>query len=499
VTNDENTREGLRASGVRMEYPGTTALDGVDLDVRPGELVALLGENGAGKSTLSNIIAGSQRPTEATMTWRGQPYAPADPRDAMAQGIAMIQQELRLLPDLSVAENVMLGRWPTQGGRVDYAEMRRVAAQHLSRLGYDGSVSVPVRTLSVAAQQQVEIAKALSQDAQLVILDEPTAALGETETQALFTVIRELKKEGVGFIYVSHRLAEIAQIADRIVVLRDGQEVAAHDRADVDPDILVAQMVGRSVERLYATLPDPQEQVVLSVRGLTSAADRFSDISFDVRAGEVFGIAGIVGAGRTEVVRAIFGADPVRSGEVELDGEVLRLRGPQDAMAAGMALIPEDRKDQGVIVPFTVEANLLLPNLKETAPSGWLSPARARQVASAMSDQAGVKGGARALVSSLSGGNQQKVVIAKWLERTPRLVILDEPTRGIDVGARAGIYETIARLAEQGSAVLLVSSDLEEVLGMAHRILVMADGRVQGVLDRAEADAERVMSLATTS
>nr|WP_289233100.1 sugar ABC transporter ATP-binding protein [Barrientosiimonas endolithica] len=402
-------------------------------------------------------------------------------------------------PDLSVAENVMVGRWPVRGGRVDHREMERVAREQLARLGFEGSLGTPVRRLSAAAQQQVEIAKALSQDASLVILDEPTAALGDAETQALFECIRDLKAEGVGFVYVSHRMAEIAQIADRIVVLRDGQQVAQHDDAQVSPDVLVQEMVGRSVERLYPDLLPPRDEVVLRVQGLTSAEGRFADVSFEVRAGEVFGIAGIVGAGRTELVRSIFGADPLSEGTVEVDGAPLRLTGPADAIRAGLVLVPEDRKSQGVIVPFTVADNLLLPNLKELAPSGNLAPGKAGRLAQEMSERAGVKGGAKALVSALSGGNQQKVVLAKWLERQPRVVMLDEPTRGIDVGARAGIYETVSDLAAAGSAVVVVSSDLEEVLGLAHRVLVMADGRVRGVLERDRADAESVMSLATTS
>ena len=497
--NTQTPREGLRVKQIRKEYAGTTALDGVDFEVRPGEVVALLGENGAGKSTLASIIAGSNEPTSGSMTWDGADYAPADPHEAMAHGIAMIHQELRLLPDLSVAENVMVGRWPVRGGRVDHREMERVAREQLARLGFEGSLGTPVRRLSVAAQQQVEIAKALSQDASLVILDEPTAALGDAETQALFECIRDLKAEGVGFVYVSHRMAEIAQIADRIVVLRDGQQVAQHDDAQVSPDVLVQEMVGRSVERLYPDLLPPRDEVVLRVQGLTSAEGRFADVSFEVRAGEVFGIAGIVGAGRTELVRSIFGADPLSEGTVEVDGAPLRLTGPADAIRAGVVLVPEDRKSQGVIVPFTVADNLLLPNLEELAPSGNLAPGKAGRLAQEMSERAGVKGGAKALVSALSGGNQQKVVLAKWLERQPRVVMLDEPTRGIDVGARAGIYETVSDLAAAGSAVVVVSSDLEEVLGLAHRVLVMADGRVRGVLERDRADAESVMSLATTS
>ncbi|MBF4580584.1 sugar ABC transporter ATP-binding protein [Frigoribacterium sp. VKM Ac-2530] len=488
---------GLSVRGATKVYPGTTALDSVDLDVAPGEVVALLGENGAGKSTLSSIIAGVTSPTEGTMTWQGQPYSPADPGDAISQGIGLIHQEMRLLPDLSVAENVLVGRWPTRAGFLDERRMKEQAGATLRKLGFTGRLDQQVRELSVAGQQQVEIAKALMLDARLLILDEPTAALGQAETDALFATVAELKREGVSFIYVSHRLSEIARIADRIVVLRDGREVAAHDDAQVSPDQLVEEMVGRSVARLFPDIAAPTETEVLRVEGLSSDTGRFRDIDLTVAKGEVLGIAGIVGAGRTELVRAIAGADSRVTGRVVVDGRDVVLGDSRSAIRAGVVLVPEDRKQQGVIVDQSIEDNIVLPSLPVLGSGGWVGRATVRRVAEHAARSLGVKGRLQDPASSLSGGNQQKVVISKWLQLAPKVVILDEPTRGIDVGARASIYEVVAALAASGTAVVVVSSDLDEVLGLAHRVMVLADGESRGVLSRAEATPGRVMSLAT--
>ncbi|MDO8107181.1 sugar ABC transporter ATP-binding protein [Isoptericola sp. b441] len=490
--------DGLVVRGVTKQYPGTRALHDVDVHVGPGECVALLGENGAGKSTLAGIIAGITQPTEGTMLWHGEPFAPASPSDSIAAGVGLIHQEMRLLPDLSVAENVLVGRWPTRsGGWVSRGQMRARAQEKLEQLGFTQSMDVPVRTLSVAGQQQVEIAKALMLDAKLLILDEPTAALGAHETEALFERIHLLKADGVSFIYVSHRLAEIRQIADRIVVLRDGEKVAEHATADVPQDQLIKEMVGRSVDRLFPEVRPPADRVVLEVESLSSPTGRFRDISFEVRAGEVFGIAGIVGAGRTELVRAITGADPSH-GTVRVDGAEVRRHSVQGAIKAGMVMIPEDRKGQGVIVPDTIQDNVVIANLDRIAPGGWLAPRKARQTAAHAVERFGVKGKPEHLVSSLSGGNQQKVVLAKWLERGPKVVILDEPTRGIDVGARASIYDVITELSRAGVAIVVVSSDLDEVLGLSHRVMVLSRGTDRGVLERDEAEAARVIELATT-
>jgi ribose transport system ATP-binding protein len=470
----------------------------VDLDVRPGEVVALLGENGAGKSTLANIIAGVFPSDTGEMWWGGQPYAPHSPGDALKVGIGLIHQEMKLLPDLSISENVFVGRQLLKGGRVDRAEMDRRAREQLHRLGLDVSPNRLVRSLRVAAQQQVEIAKALALEAKLLILDEPTAALGAEETDHLFERVDALRQEGVSFIYVSHRLEEIARICDRVVVLRDGEWVTSHDTAQVPVRRLIEDMVGRSIESVFPHLDPPGEREVLKVNGLTAADGSFADVSFTVHEGEILGIAGIVGAGRTELVRAVAGADPVAGGTVEVEGSVLKLSGVREAMAAGVVLVPEDRKAQGLILDMSIADNVALANFDNVAgPGGFISPRKVRDVAVEASKIMQVKGRPEQPVRTLSGGNQQKVVIAKWLERRPRVVILDEPTRGIDVGAREAIYDVVVGLAKQGMAVVVVSSELEEVLGLSHRVLVLARGRQKGILDRSEATDVAVMHLAT--
>ncbi len=483
--------------GIGKRFGPVRVLHGIDLAVGGGELVALLGENGAGKSTVSSIIAGLLLPDEGSMRWRGAPYAPRDPREAMAAGIGLIHQEMRLLPDLTIAENVFVGRLPMRGGRIDRETMNRAAAEQLHRLGLDIRPTRLVRGLSVAAQQQVEIAKALTLRARLLILDEPTAALGLAETERLFTQIRRLKQEGFSFLYVSHRLEEIARIADRVVVLRDGHRVATHDTAQVPVPVLLQEMVGRPVDRIFPARSVPGEREVLRVDGLTSATGAFRDIGFRVHAGEVFGIAGIVGAGRTELVRAIAGADPVASGTVTLDGRPVPGGRPDQAIAAGIVLVPEDRKGQGVVLDHSLADNLALGNTDRLAPHGWMTPRAAKQFAAGLVHRLGVKGRPEQRAGSLSGGNQQKLVIARWVARDPRVFILDEPTRGIDMGARAAIYDVIAGLAAKGMAVIVVSSDLEEVLGLAHRVMVLARGRQMDILDREQASNVRIMQLAT--
>lgn len=490
---------GLSLRDIGKQYGRNVVLSDVSLDIRPGEVLALLGENGAGKSTLSSIIAGLVKPSSGTMTWRGKPYAPAAPADALAAGIGLIHQEMRLLLDLSIAENVFVGRLPMRGGRIDRETMNARAAEQLLRLGLDVAPTTRVRHLRVAAQQQVEIAKALTQDARLLIFDEPTAALGADETDRLFEQIGRLKQEGVSFIYISHRLDEIARIADRIAVLRDGRLVRTYETAQMSTKALVEDMVGRPLDRMFPPIakPDPDAAPLIAVQGLTSAEGSFSDVSFSVRPGEVFGVAGIVGAGRTELMRAIAGADPVSAGVVRVNGELVRLNGPADALAHGVVLVPEDRKAQGLILQQTIGQNLALNNHARFAPSGWITRGRVRAFAQKGIARFLIKGTADQAVGTLSGGNQQKVVIAKSILRDPKVVILDEPTRGIDVGARAAIYEIIAGLAREGLAVILVSSDLDEVLGLSHRVMVLSRGRNHGVLEREAAGRVAVMELAT--
>ncbi len=488
----------LQLRGIGKTYEPVTVLRNLDLDVRRGEVLALLGENGAGKSTASSIIAGLVRPSAGTMMWQGAPYAPASPADALSAGIGLIHQEMRLLPDLSIAENVFVGRLPVAGGRVDRAQMERRAAEQLHRLGLDVSPSMLVRELRVAAQQQVEIAKALTLKARLLIFDEPTAALGGDETDRLFEQIASLKAEGVSFIYISHRLDEIARIADRVAVLRDGELVATHETAQVPVKRLVEDMVGRPLDRMFPAIQSIEGATRIEVEGLTGVDGAFSDVSFAVRAGEVFGIAGIVGAGRTELVRAIAGADPVVAGTVKVDGVPVHPGDPRAALDQGIVLVPEDRKAQGVLLDHTIADNIALGNYPRVAPSGWVRPAAVERFAEAAIKRFGIKGRGSQLARQLSGGNQQKVVIAKSISRQPRVVILDEPTRGIDVGARAAIYDVIAELAREGLAVIVVSSDLDEVLGLSHRIMVLNRGRNRGILGHEAAGRIEVMELATT-
>lgn len=488
---------GLIVRGVSKRFGKTHALHSIDLQVRPGEVVALLGENGAGKSTLSNIIAGVFPSDTGEMEWDGQPYAPTAPGDALDRGIGLIHQEMRLLPDLTVSENVFVGRQLMKGGRVDRDEMDARAQAQLHRLGLDISPRRIVRSLKVAAQQQVEIAKALALKARLLILDEPTAALGAEETDHLFEVVDQLRAEGVSFIYVSHRLEEIARICDRVVVLRDGQFVAAHETAQLPVRRLVEDMVGRKIENIFPELAPPTDDEALTVSGLTSAEGAFHDINFTVRRGEIFGIAGIVGAGRTEVVRAVAGADPIASGTVTVVGRVLKSGDIRDAIKSGVVLVPEDRKAQGVVLDMSIGDNIALANLdRVSGPGGFVSPRKVRSVALEACRIMTVKGRPEQPARAMSGGNQQKVVIAKWLERRPQVVILDEPTRGIDVGARAAIYDVIVDLAKQGTAVIVVSSELDEVLGLSHRVMVLARGEQKGVLARADATDVAVMHLA---
>jgi ribose transport system ATP-binding protein len=487
----------LSVRNLSKSYGRNRVVSNVSCDVAPGEVVALLGENGAGKSTLSAIIAGLVAPNGGTMTWRGRAYAPSSPADALKAGIGMIHQELRLLPDLSIAENMFVGRLPVRAGRVDRADMFRRAEAQLARLGLHVPPSTKVKGLPVAAQQQVEIARALTLDARLLILDEPTAALGAGETDRLFEQIDALKRDGVSFIYVSHRLEEIARIADRVIVLRDGEVAAQFDRADVPVRDLVEAMVGRPLDRLFPPRPAPRGTVRLQVKGLTSSSGSFADVSFSVSAGEVFGVAGIVGAGRTELVRAIAGADAVASGEVAVDGAIVALTGPAGASAAGIVLVPEDRARQGLVLDQSIASNIVLGHYPRVGAAGWVTPGAIRDRALRAMNDFGIRGRPDQAVKELSGGNQQKVVIARVLSRRPNVVILDEPTRGIDIGARSAIYAVIADLAAQGLAVVLVSSDLDEVLGLSHRVLVMARGRNQGILEGASATRHAVMERAT--
>lgn len=486
---------GLLCTGLVKTYGGVTVLRSVDFALRPGRVVGLIGENGAGKSTLSSILTGVVQPDGGTMRLDGAAYAPATPAEALGQGVVLIHQEIRLLPDLSVAENIFLGRLPRRRGRIDRERMHREAADLLGSLGVDLDPGRSVRGLSMAVQQEIEIAKALSRQPRYVVFDEPSASLGESETAHVLDRIRALRDRGTGVVYISHRLDEVREVCDEVVCLRDGARVAAWDDATVPRSELVNAMVGRAFTFEH-TAPEPaRDEVVLQVRGLRRAG-AFEGVGFDVAAGEVLGIAGLVGAGRTEVVRAIAGFDRADAGEVRVDGRVLKGRSPREAIKAGVVLVPEDRKGQGLHLARTAEENVALPWERDLTKAGVVTAGAISAVGEQARTRFDVRGDMALPVGSMSGGNQQKVLLAKWLVQDPRVLIVDEPTRGVDVGAKMAIYEILRGLAAQGLAVVVVSSELEEVLGLSHRVLVMSGGRQRGVLDRADATPQAVMALA---
>nr|WP_062339755.1 sugar ABC transporter ATP-binding protein [Herbidospora sakaeratensis] len=479
---------------VSKSFGAVRALRGVSLDLAPGEAHALAGENGAGKSTLVKILSGVHRPDEGALLLDGEPVEFHGPADARAAGVAVIYQEPALFPDLSVAENVFMGRHPRRSfGRVDRRAMRTRALDLFSRLGVPLDPARPARGLSIADQQLVEIAKALSRDARVLVMDEPTAALSGPEVERLFGVARSLRDQGRAVLFVSHRLDEMFALCERVTTLRDGAVVATDVLADITPDDLVRRMVGRDLAALFPKQPTVPGEVALKVDRLTREGV-FTDVSFEVRAGEIVALAGLVGAGRSEVARAVFGVDRRDAGSVHVAGRPLRAGSPTEAMAAGVALVPEDRRQQGLVMDLSIERNIGLTTLKW----GLLSRAAERARATDWAIRLQVRyAGLTDAVTVLSGGNQQKVVLAKWLARKPRVLIVDEPTRGIDVGTKAEVHRLLSELAAEGLAVLMISSELPEVLGMADRVLVMHEGRLVADLPRAEATEERVVAAAT--
>ncbi len=485
----------LAVEGLRKVFPGVVALDGVSFDLRPGEVHVLLGENGAGKSTLIKCLAGVYQPDAGRILVDGEPRRLHTARDAERLGIATIHQELNLVPALSVAENVLLGRPPRRFGVIDRRAARRQAATALARVGLDVDPSTPVRELGIARQQLVEIAKALSLDARVLILDEPTAALTDDEVDRLLGLMTDLRARGVGMIFISHHLEEIRRIGDRVTVLRDGRSVGLVPASTAQGE-LVRMMVGRTIEAQYPRRRVPPGEVLLEVDGLT-ATGRFESIGLTVRAGEVVGLAGLVGAGRTEVLRAIAGVDRYDSGTVRVRGSRVRGGNVDEAIDAGLGLVPEDRKAQGLVLGASVQENLGLVTLRAATRWGVVDFARLRAAAADMIRRLAIRTpSGRTVVRTLSGGNQQKVVIGKWLTANPAVLLLDEPTRGIDVGAKVEIYELINALTADGRGVLLVSSELPEVLGICDRVLVMSRGRLVGELDHSQATQDAVMALA---
>ncbi|MDQ1038515.1 ribose transport system ATP-binding protein [Streptomyces sp. V3I8] len=488
----------LRIEGIRKTFPGVVALDSVDFDLRRGEVHVLLGENGAGKSTLIKMLSGAYRPDAGKIVVDGEKVRIHGAQDAARLGIATIYQEFNLVPDLTVAENIFLGRQPRRLGMIDRKRMEADAAGLLERVGVDVSPRARVRDLGIARLQMVEIAKALSLDARVLIMDEPTAVLTSTEVDKLFRIVRRLREDGVGIVFITHHLEEIAALGDRVTVIRDGRSVGQVP-ASTPEDDLVRMMVGRSIELQYPRERTDPGTALLTVEGLTRNGV-FHDIGFEVRAGEVVGIAGLVGAGRTEVARAVFGADPYDSGSVAVAGERLPRHDVNAAMAAGIGLVPEDRKGQGLVLDASVEENLGLVTLRAATRGGLVDLKGQRTAAARIAGQLGVRmAGLGQHVRTLSGGNQQKVVIGKWLLADTRVLILDEPTRGIDVGAKVEIYQLVNELTAAGHAVLMISSDLPEVLGMSDRVLVMAQGRIAGELSADEATQDSVMALAVST
>lgn len=495
---DSQTGYLLDLQGVGKGFNGVTVLDGVDFRLRAGEVMALIGENGAGKSTLMRIVTGIIPPdSAAAMTFRGQPARFTSPRQAIDAGIAMIHQELNLLPHLSVADNIWLGREPRNRlGLIDRRRMRREAAALLQRLRQTIDPGRPVGSLSVGQQQMVEIARALSLNAELLIMDEPTDALTDVETAILFDVIRSLKAEGKGIVYISHRLGEIFALCDSVTVLRDGHMVHRGPVADLNEAGLIRHMVGRSITDQYPYLPCPAGAERLAVEGLR--ADGVNDVSFTAAGGEILGFAGLMGAGRTELGKAVFGASRLRTGRIRVDGAEVRLRHPRDGVAAGIAYVPEDRKAEGLIQAHAIRTNMSLAALgRFCGPGGVVRRGDERTAVERFMAAFAVKAhGIGAEVRTLSGGNQQKISIAKALMLSPKVVILDEPTRGVDVGARREIYGLINGLKAEGLCILLMSSDMPELLGLSDRILVMAGGRITGRFARNEATQEKIMACA---
>ncbi|BCX48768.1 D-ribose transporter ATP-binding protein [Haloferula helveola] len=488
----------LEVRGVGKRFGGVQALQDVGLQLASGEVLALLGENGAGKSTLMKILAGVQPPDGGEILLDGEPVSFGSVADAMAAGLALIHQELNLATNLDVAENIFLGREPGRLGWVDRGRMHREAEPFLRMAGFDGDPDSNLASMPIGKRQQVEIAKALSVDARILIMDEPTSSLSLAETERLFEVIRDLKSRGVAVIYISHRLGEVEVIADRVEVLRDGRNAGGLPKDRIGHDAMVSLMVGRELDEFYPRRVQTAGKPLLKVRGLRTPAHPEHEVGFDVKAGEIVGVAGLVGAGRTEVLRALFGIDRREGGSVTVDGRDLRGGSVREAVSAGLALVPEDRKAEGVILGMDVPQNLSLACAwGDRLPGGFRNARKESERAGELGAAMRIKASPDQRVGLLSGGNQQKVALGKWLAMEPKVLLLDEPTRGVDVGAKHEIYALMEDLAERGKAVLFVSSDLPEVLGMADRILVMHEGRLAGELSRDEADEESVMALAT--
>ncbi len=487
----------LQACALSKRFPGVRALHRVNLELRRGEVLAVIGENGAGKSTLMKILAGLQEPDSGEIRWENQRVRIGSVRDAEALGIALIHQELNLADNLDVAGNIFLGREPRRCGFVQRTRLHEEARQWLGQVGLECSPSRLVSSLSLGHQQMVEIAKALSTRARVLIMDEPTSSLSQGETEQLYRVVKDLRARGVTIVYISHRLGEVKELADRVVVLRDGQNAGELAQAEIHHDAMVRLMVGRDLA-IHHRASYASGEARLEARGLQTTAFPRESLNFTLRPGEIVGLAGLVGSGRTELLRVLFGIDPSVGGEVRVDGQGIRLHSPQAAIGAGLALVPEDRKQQGVFLEMAVQGNVTLPSLARQARSGFRRPHEEKALAEKMTRQLRVKSpNLDQLVQFLSGGNQQKIVLAKWLALQPKVLLLDEPTRGIDVGAKQDIYQLLDELAAAGMAILFASSEMEEVLRLSDRAFVMHQGAIRGELQRQDLSEEAVMHLAT--
>jgi len=489
----------LQLDHIRKAFPGVQAVQDVNLSATPGEVLALVGENGAGKTTLMNVLTGALTADAGTIALDGQPLTIDSPRRARDLGITMIHQELALLPELTVGQNIFLGREPRRRWRmfVDWRALYDRAQAELDRLGLPISARARIADLSIAQRQMVEIAKALAYEARLIVLDEPTSALTEHETETLFGLIRGLRAQGVTLIYISHRLEEVFALADRIAVMRDGRLIGVAPAGELTPERVVHLMVGRELRPFPPKTGAPPGEVVLRARRLRRGHE-LAGVDIELRRGEIVGVAGLVGAGRTFLARALFGADRLDAGEIWVDGQAVRLRSPRDAIRLGIGFVPEDRKSQGVFAGQSVRSNIAAGLLNRLSRFGLLLFRRIDQAVSQMIQRLGIRTpGPAQRVRNLSGGNQQKVVIARWLALDPKVLILDEPTRGIDVAAKAEIHNLMSDLARQGMAIVMVSSELSEVLGVSDRVLVMREGKIVAAFDRAQATQDVIMRAAT--
>ncbi len=486
----------LEAKGINKRFYSTCALSEVDFDLEEGEVLALAGENGAGKSTMMNVLLGIHRPDEGSMLLAGKPYAPKGPHDALQQGISMIHQELRLVPSMTVADNVWIGRVKNFSSGGLYFPERCVEATRklFEEYGIELNPKERVANLSVAQMQMVEIARAVSYDSKIVIMDEPTSALSDKEVEVLYKIIRRLSAAGKSIIFISHKLEEVFEIADRVTIFRDGRKISTQRVADITMSDLIDGIAGRQVKDLYPKLDVPRGEKVLEVRSIGKAGV-FSDISFDVHAGEIVGFCGLVGAGRTEIMNGIYGIDPIDSGEILLEGRPAVSRTPRQALNHGIAMVTEDRLRRGVIVKMNVKLNLTLAYFYKICRGSFIDKRREARDAADMIGALRVKtAGPEMPIWSLSGGNQQKVMVGRALLTKPKVLILDEPTRGVDVGAKSEIYQYCNQLAKEGMAIILISSDLPEVMGMSDRLMVVREGRIVGRHGRGEASAEQLMA-----